>query len=195
MSKNSELLKLKREYSECKRCPLLVKNRTNVVFGVGDADSCKVVIIGEAPGMKEDTFGVPFIGPSGKILNSFLEEINLSREKDVYILNTILCRPPKNRNPKSEELKNCKERLEKQLFILKPKVLITLGNFATRYILNTKEGINKLRGKSYEVRIGGFVVKVVPIQHPAVLLYNGNSSKKRKEFSDDFEIVKKIIFS
>ena len=188
MSKKSELEKLQSQYEACKLCPLLVQNRTNVVFGVGNPDECKVVIIGEAPGFHEDQKKEPFVGKSGKLLNEFLESIGLSR-KEVYITNTILCRPPDNRNPSAEELKNCRPRLEKHIQILDPKVIITLGNFSTQYILDTKVGITKLRGKPVE-RLGR---TVIPMQHPAVLLYYGNSPAKRKEFEEDFALVKQAL--
>lgn len=181
---------LKEEYHNCKRCPVLVETRTQVVFGAGDADSCKLVILGEAPGKVEDEIGVPFVGRSGKLLDEFLESIGVRRE-EVFITNTILCRPPNNRNPASDELSNCRGRLDETLRILSPKVVITLGNFATQYFLETKVGITKLRGKVYEKRGS----KVIPMQHPAVLLYNGNSPAKRKEFEDDFALVKEILDS
>jgi uracil-DNA glycosylase family 4 len=193
MSKTEELAKLKKSYSKCKKCSELVKCRTNVVFGVGNAEGCKVVIIGEAPGANEDLKGEPFVGKSGQLLNGLLAEIGLKRPEDVYITNTILCRPPENRNPSKEELANCKDRLANHLKILDPKVVIALGNFATKYMLNTKEGITKLKGKEYLIDFNGKKITVIPMQHPAVLLYNGNSPKKRAEFLADFKIVEKIL--
>lgn len=193
ITKKEALLKLENEYSTCTRCPLLVENRNRVVFGVGNPDTCKVVIVGEAPGLNEDTQGLPFVGRSGKILDEFLGKIGISRPDDVYITNTVLCRPPKNRNPTSIELQNCRSRLDKHIAILDPKVIISLGNFATQYLLETKEGISKLRGKSVEKEILGKARIVIPIQHPAVLLYSGNSPTKRAEFEHDFGVVKKIL--
>ena len=183
-----QLKTLENQWSSCTKCKELSDYRTNVVFGVGNPNKCKVLIIGEAPGKNEDIKKEPFVGRSGKVLNEFLESINLKRE-EVYITNTILCRPPQNRDPKKDELKNCRPRLEEQIRILKPKVIITLGNFATKYRLETKEGITKIRGKVYEK----LNTKIVPMQHPAVLLYNGNSPKKRAEFQEDFNKVKEII--
>lgn len=187
-SKTEQLRQLEKAYHNCTRCPLLVKNRTQVVFGVGDPNKCKVVIIGEAPGKQEDMQGEPFVGKSGQLLNEFLEHIGLTR-KEVYITNTILCRPPHNRNPSSEELCNCRNRLNHHITILDPKVIITLGNFATQYLLETKQGITKLRGKP--VHTHGRTI--IPMQHPAVLLYHGNSPEKRKEFEDDFAAVQNIL--
>jgi len=188
MTKTELLAKLKEEYSQCERCPELLKSRTQVVFGVGDPEKCKVVIIGEAPGAREDELGEPFVGKSGQLLNQFLKKINLTRE-EVYITNTVLCRPPDNRNPKADELKNCRDRLNKHIEILKPKVVITLGNFATRYLLETKEGITTMRGRVHNKN----GMHIIPMQHPAVLLYNGMAPAKVKEFDDDFNLVKGII--
>ncbi|MBT3262694.1 uracil-DNA glycosylase [Candidatus Woesearchaeota archaeon] len=179
---------LKKKYSNCKQCPELVKNRSSVVFGSKHMNACKVLIIGEAPGKKEDESEIPFVGRSGEILNGFLKEIGLTRE-DVFITNTILCRPPGNRNPKVLELKNCKTRLNECIKLVNPEVVITLGNFSTQYLLETKEGITKLRGKIYEKE--GY--KILPMLHPANLLYNGMSEKLIKQFRSDFKKVKKLI--
>ncbi|MFW6014601.1 MAG: uracil-DNA glycosylase, partial [Candidatus Nanoarchaeia archaeon] len=179
---------LKENYNNCALCPALKENRTNVVFGVGNPEKAKIVIIGEAPGKMEDLKNEPFVGRSGQVLTSLLNEIGLSRE-EVYITNTILCRPPNNRNPNKGELDNCRPRLDKQLEILNPKVVITLGNFATKYMLQTKEGITSIHGQIFEKDN----MKIVPMFHPAVLLYNGNSPEKRKELLNDFMVVKDLI--
>jgi uracil-DNA glycosylase len=185
---------LERTYKKCTKCSELVANRKNVVFGTGIKNP-KVVIIGEAPGANEDLKNEPFVGRSGKILDFYLNSIGLSRTEDAYITNTILCRPPKNRNPSSIELSNCRLRLEAQLKILSPKVIVTLGNFATKYILKTKEGITCLRGIPKEISHLGFPVKVLPMQHPAVLLYNGNSPEKKAEFEHDFNVLKELLLT
>jgi len=183
-----ELKVLENAYHNCQRCPVLVENRSRVVFGVGNPETCKLVIIGEAPGKQEDSQGEPFVGRSGKILDELLDSINLKRD-EVFITNTILCRPPNNRNPSTDELSNCRSRLNETVKILNPKVVITLGNFATQYMLETKVGITKLRGKIYEKH----GMKIIPMQHPAVLLYSGNNPEKRKEMEDDFLLVKKVM--
>jgi len=188
MEKSNKLNELKDNYKDCPKCNELCSNRTNIVFGVGDPDKCKVVIIGEAPGMNEDLKNEPFVGRSGQILNSLLADIGLSRD-EVYITNTILCRPPDNRNPNSEELQNCRPRLDEHIKLLNPKVVITLGNFSTKYMLNTKDGITSVHGKPVEIE----GVKIIPMYHPAVLLYSGNNPEKRKELLDDFIIVKDIL--
>ena len=185
---NSPLLTLKNEYSNCQRCPELVNYRTQVVFGSKHMNHAKIMIIGEAPGAKEDELGEPFVGKSGQLLTMFLKEINLTRD-DVFITNTILCRPPNNRNPAANELNNCRSRLDLTIKIIKPKVIITLGNFATKYILNTKEGITTLQGK---------VVKkdnltIVPMSHPATLLYSGMNPDKMNQFREYFKTVKDLL--
>lgn len=185
-----ELNVLKEEYSNCSKCSELVDYRSQVVFGSKHMNKCPVMIIGEAPGKVEDEKGEPFVGRSGQILNQFLEGIGLTRD-DVFITNTILCRPPENRNPKTEELVNCRGRLDKTIEILDPKVIITLGNFATKYLLETKEGITKVRGKVYEKNGRN----VVPMAHPAVVLYNGGSEAIMTQFRADFMVVKGLLGS
>ena len=187
MDKEEQLKKLKEEYKDCCKCSELCKNRHNIVFGGGKVTS-KIMIIGEAPGSKEDLENIPFIGKSGQILNSLLLDVGISRE-EIYITNTVLCRPPNNRDPNKDELENCRKRLDEQIKIINPNVIITLGNFATKYILNTTEGITKLKGKVYDINNR----KVVPMFHPAVLLYNGNNPEKRKELLDDFKPVKELL--
>ena len=189
-NKKEQLAHLQKQYHDCSRCPALCANRTQVVFGVGNPDACKIVIIGEAPGKREDELGEPFVGRSGQVLDSLLVDIGVARE-EAYITNTILCRPPENRNPSPEELANCRARLEEHIRILDPKVVITLGNFATKYMLETKKGITELRGK---VHTKGFM-KIVPMFHPAVLLYSGNSPEKRAEMLKDFKVVQEILGS
>ena len=183
-----ELNQLKDDYSDCSLCSDLVQSRSRVVFGSKHMKQCPIMIIGEAPGKKEDELGEPFIGRSGEILNKLLGEIGLTRG-EVFITNTILCKPKDNRNPKSEELKNCSNRLNKTIELINPKVIITLGNFSTKYILETDEGITKLRGKIYE-KDGR---KILPLPHPATLLYAGMSNILMEQFRDDFKILKSMI--
>lgn len=187
-TKSKALEELKKEYADCIRCSELCSNRTNIVFGVGDPDACKVVIIGEAPGKNEDIQNEPFVGRSGQVLNSLLADIGLKRS-EVYIMNTVMCRPPENRDPTREELANCRERLDKHIKLLAPRVVVTLGNFSTKYMLDTKEGITGLRGKT--VQKDGMTI--VPMFHPATLLYSGNNPAKRQQLLDDFIVVQKLI--
>jgi uracil-DNA glycosylase family 4 len=153
----------------CERCPQLVATRTQVVFGAGNANA-DLMFIGEAPGRDEDAQGVPFVGRSGKLLTSLLEGIGLARE-DVFIANVLKCRPPDNRNPAPGEIANCREYLERQLELIEPKVVCTLGNFSTKLIRDSPEGITKLRGTPEVVQIGPRRVRLLPLLHPAAALY------------------------
>ena len=145
-----DLDQLRKEYSTCTKCPALCKSRTKVVFGSGNPQA-KVLFIGEAPGASEDLHGVPFCGASGKILEELLRHIGLTRE-DIFITNTLLCRPQDNRNPAKEEVENCRERLDKLIKTMQPQVIVTIGNFATERIIN-KKGINSLRGKIFPIKL------------------------------------------
>jgi len=152
----------------CPRCPLAA-TRTQVVFGVG-APHADLVFVGEAPGREEDLRGEPFVGRSGQLLDRLvLEEMGLTRE-GFYILNTVKCRPPDNRDPRPLEIEACNPWLEAQLDLIQPKVVVTLGNFATKLLLNTTEGITKLRGRTYPFRNGSVLV---PTFHPAAVLRGG----------------------
>ncbi len=179
---------LSEEYRSCDRCSELASTRTQVVFGSQHLQPCSVMIIGEAPGKNEDETGEPFIGRSGELLNGLLKDIGLERS-DVFITNTILCRPPGNRNPKKEELTQCRTRLDQTIALIDPTVIITLGNFATQYMLDTKEGITKLRGKVYEQQGRS----IIPMPHPATLLYNGLSEELFSLFRRDFQLVKGLL--
>lgn len=178
---------LKLEFERCRKCSELA-SRTQIVFGSGNL-SAKVLFIGEAPGASEDKQGVPFCGMAGKILNQLLEEVGLVRE-DVFITNTLLCRPPNNRNPSKDEMDNCSNRLDKLIELLDPKVIVTLGNFSTKRILG-KSGITSLRGKVFDWNGR----KVVPVVHPAAYLYSGRSSEVFGKMVADLNVVVKEINS
>jgi len=155
------------EASTCTRCALAA-GRTNVVFGMGDPTS-DLMFIGEGPGAEEDKQGLPFVGRSGKLLDQLmLEELGLTRER-VYIANVVKCRPPNNRDPLPEEIDACRPYLEAQLEHIAPKVVVTLGKFAGQLLLQSKEGITRLRGQSYP--FGAAVL--VPTVHPAYVLRGG----------------------
>ena len=161
------LEELAQQASGCTRCPLSA-TRTQVVFSRGDPDA-DLVFIGEAPGRDEDLQGEPFVGRSGQLLDRLVaEEIGLPRER-FYVMNTIMCRPPQNRDPRPEELAACGPWFDQKLELLDPKVIVTLGNFATKRLLETTEGITKLRGRSYEFR----GATLVPTFHPAAVLRGG----------------------
>ena len=162
-----ELAELAREASTCTRCPLHA-TRTQVVFGVGDP-TARLVFVGEAPGRDEDLQGEPFVGKSGQLLDRLvLEEIGLTRDR-FYIANVLKSRPPGNRDPLPAEVEACRPWLEAQLDLIDPKVVVTLGNFASKLLLATEEGITKLRGKSYPYRNG----VLIPTFHPAAVLRGG----------------------
>jgi DNA polymerase len=167
-AKAAELAKLENECRKCKNCSLY-KTATNLVFYDGSPDA-DIVFVGEAPGADEDEQGKPFVGRAGKLLTAAITELGLPREK-VYICNILKHRPPENRQPLPEEIVACTPFLTRQLEILQPKVLITLGNFSTRFILNTEEGITKLRG-NFRVSPAGY--QVMPVLHPAAILRNMN---------------------
>lgn len=155
------------EAATCVRCGL-AETRTQVVFGVGDPHA-DLLFVGEGPGAEEDRLGQPFVGRSGQLLDQLvLEEMGLTRD-GFYIANVVKCRPPDNRDPRPDEIEACRPWLEQQLALVAPRVVVTVGNFATRTLLQTKEGITKLRGRSYPY--GSAVL--VPTFHPAAVLRGG----------------------
>src|SRR3989344_445954 len=177
---------LKTEYSTCTKCSSLCQSRSQVVFGSGNPQ-VQVVLVGEAPGAEEDKQGIPFCGASGKVLDELLQFINLSRD-DIFITNTILCRPENNRPPAKEEVQNCLDRLDQLIGIMQPKVIVTIGNFATERILG-KKGITSLRGKIFELE----GKKIVPVIHPANYLYSGRNPEMFAQMKKDFETICSVI--
>jgi DNA polymerase len=161
------LAELEREALACTRCPLAA-TRTQVVFGVGDPNA-DLMFVGEAPGREEDLKGEPFVGRSGKLLDKLvLEEMGLTRDQ-FYVSNTILCRPPQNRDPRPDEISSCRPYLERRIEIIKPRVIVTLGNFATKLLLDTTDGITKVRGRTYPYGDA----TLVPTYHPSAALQGG----------------------
>jgi len=162
---------LKAVYEEaraCTRCPLH-QTRTTVVFGNGNADA-NLMFIGEAPGANEDRMGLPFVGQAGKLLDKLLAEIGMER-KDVFVVNTLKCRPPDNRDPHPNEIDACNEYLRSQVDLIEPTVICTLGNFSTKLLRADSTGISRLHGRE-EVRIiGPRAVRLYPLYHPAAALY------------------------
>ncbi len=170
----------------CVRCPL-AETRTQVVFGAGDPDA-DLVFVGEGPGAEEDRQGIPFVGRAGGLLTRLIEGIDLTRD-DVYIANVVKCRPPGNRDPLPLEIETCRPYLEAQLDFLAPRVIVTLGNFATKLLLDTKEGITKLRGREFPYR-GGDVV-LIPTLHPAAVLRGGGTPLAQTRA--DFVLAKRAL--
>ena len=164
-----ELQLVAEEAASCVRCAL-AETRTQVVFGVGDPGA-DLLFVGEGPGAEEDRLGQPFVGRSGKLLDQLvLEEMGLTRD-EFYIANVVKCRPPGNRDPLPDEIAACNPWLERQLELIAPKVVVTVGNFATKTLLQTREGITKVRGRAYPFR-GGVLI---PTFHPAAILRGGAS--------------------
>ena len=148
-------------------CPLRA-TRTKLVFGAGNANA-DIMFVGEAPGAQEDKMGLPFVGPAGKLLEQLLGEIGLER-KDVFINNTLMCRPPGNRDPLPEEIEECKPFLIKRIELIEPKVICTLGNYATKLLTGSPRGITKVHGEPQQREIGGRMVTLYPLFHPAAAL-------------------------
>ncbi|MGA2924990.1 MAG: uracil-DNA glycosylase [Solirubrobacteraceae bacterium] len=152
----------------CRRCPLH-QTRTTVVFGSGNADA-ELMFIGEAPGANEDRIGLPFVGQAGKLLDKLLAEIEMTRQ-DVFVVNVLKCRPPDNRDPHPNEIDACSGYLSRQLELIEPAMICTLGNFSTKLLRADSTGITRLHGRE-EVRvIGPRAVRLYPLYHPAAALY------------------------
>ena len=152
----------------CTKCRL-ASGRTQVVFGVGDPNA-DLMFVGEAPGFHEDKEGYPFVGQAGKLLDQLLGGIGLSREQ-VYIANVIKCRPPGNRDPQPDEIEACESHLFRQLELIRPKVVATLGNFATKLLSGKPHGITRVHGRPQETTLRGRPVLLYPLYHPAAALY------------------------
>ena len=172
---------------DCQKCDLY-KTRKNTVFGDGDTNS-DVMIIGEAPGKEEDQAGKPFIGRAGKLLNEFLKSIGLNRDS-IYIVNTIKCRPPENRDPAISEIKACSDYLDQQISIIKPKVLVLLGKIAANRFLNVDKPISDLRLKKFFIE--KYDIPVIVFYHPAYIL---RSPSQKKRVWDDLQFLRGILSS
>ena len=188
MSKKELLDAVAREVIVCVKC-LLWKNRKKAVPGEGNPES-QIVFIGEAPGQSEDTEGKPFVGAAGKFLETLLSEIGLSRD-DVFICNVVKCRPPRNREPMPNEIQTCTPYLDRQIKIIKPKLIVTLGNHSTTYMFSKANlpfnGITQARGKFYKAAILDMQVTIFPTFHPAAALY---SAKYKETLQKDFKLLK-----
>jgi len=172
----------------CTRCPL-AETRTQVVFGVGDPHA-DLMFVGEGPGADEDRIGEPFVGRAGKLLTSLVEGIGLTRD-DVYIANVVKCRPPGNRDPEPDEIEACAPWLDRQLNLIKPRLVVTLGNPATKSLLQTKDGITKLRGKEFAFSRAGHDAVLIPTLHPSYVLRSGG--KTLAESRADFVQIKRTL--
>lgn len=166
-SRRDRLVELYKEASDCTRCPLS-ETRTKVVFGSGDADA-DLMFVGEAPGAEEDRQGLPFVGRAGALLTELLDEIGLSR-KEVWITNVVRCRPPGNRDPQPLEVESCQPYMYGQIELIRPRVIGTLGNFATRLLTGSRTPISRVRGTPQVHSLAGRAVFLMPLFHPAAAL-------------------------
>jgi DNA polymerase len=164
----TELEAFARQVAGCTRCRL-AQGRTQVVFGVGDPHA-DLMFVGEAPGFHEDKQGYPFVGQAGKLLDTLLAGIGLERG-NVYIANVLKCRPPGNRDPAPDEIQACEGHLFRQVELIGPRVVATLGNFATKLLSGKPTGITRVHGVEQEVTLGGSRVMLYPLYHPAAALY------------------------
>lgn len=172
MDMYEELEKVKKECTNCQKCSL-AKTRTQTVFSDGKPNN-KLMLVGEAPGFYEDQKGLPFVGKAGQLLDKIFASVGLSRQEHVYICNTIKCRPPDNRDPLPEEKEACKNYLDIQIKILKPKIILICGKVALASMLNSSTGITKVRGQWFD---GPYGAKMMPIFHPSYLLRNESREK------------------
>ena len=181
----SSFATLRTEALACTQCGL-ASTRTQVVFGTGD-EHARLMFVGEGPGADEDRTGEPFVGRAGKLLTALIEGIGLTRA-EVYIANVVKCRPPGNRDPLPIEIESCRPFLEAQLAFIQPKVVVTLGNLATKLLLDTKVGITKLRGQSHAFRAGAVVI---PVLHPSAVLRNGGTALAQARA--DFVMIRRTL--
>lgn len=177
-----DLRALGEHIGDCHRCPL-GSTRTQVVFGSGDPDA-DLMFVGEAPGRNEDLEGVPFVGAAGRFLDELLESIGLERSQ-VYIANVVKCRPPGNRDPLPLEIETCTPFLRRQIELIAPRVVATLGRFSAHWLLDTEVPISALRGRLYHVGD----IRVVPVFHPAAALYDAS---KRDVLFEDFKRLRAV---
>lgn len=178
---NETLETIRIDLGDCRRCKLS-NSRKNIVFGKGDPRA-RLVFVGEGPGFEEDASGEPFIGAAGRLLTKIIQAIKLTREQ-VYICNIIKCRPPGNRNPEPDEIERCFPFLKRQIAVIKPDFICTLGTFASQTLLETKKPISRLRGRFYDF----MGIKLIPTYHPAYLLRNPD--KKRDVWEDMKKLMK-----
>ena len=177
------------EVAGCTKCRL-AEGRTQVVFGVGDP-SADLMFVGEAPGFHEDQQGKPFVGQAGKLLDKLLAGIGLARDQ-VYVANVLKCRPPGNRDPQPDEIEACEGHLFRQISMIEPKVVATLGNFATKLLSGRPLGITRVHGQEQEVTLGSRRVLLYPIYHPAAALY---TPAMLKVLESDFARIPQLLDS
>ncbi len=185
--RRERLVGLYEEVKACTRCPLH-ETRGRAVFGAGDADA-EVMFVGEAPGAEEDRQGLPFVGRAGQLLNQMLEEIGMARE-DVFIANVLKSRPPGNRDPQPGEIEACKPYLFEQVRLIEPRVVCTLGNFATKLLSGNPAGITRVRGTPQVHELGGCAVFLLPLFHPAAAL---RTPAVKETLRADFDLLPRLL--
>jgi DNA polymerase len=186
--RRAELTAVYRQARSCTRCPELARTRRQVVFGSGNADA-DLMFVGEAPGAREDEQGIPFVGAAGKLLGELLADVGLTRE-DVFVANVLKCRPPGNRDPLPAEIENCSDYLMRQVELIEPRVICTLGNFATKLLTRSQRGITSVHGRPQVHELGGKAVRVFPIYHPAAALRSTNTLAELRE---DFQRLPALL--
>jgi DNA polymerase len=185
--RREDLIALYKEVRACTRCPLH-ETRTQAVFGNGNADA-DLMFVGEAPGMHEDQQGIPFVGRAGQLLDELLLEVGLSRA-EAFVCNVLKSRPPGNRDPQPDEILACRPYLDRQVELIEPRVICTLGNFATKLLTRSQRGITSVRGRPQEHQIGGRPVRIYPIFHPAAAL---RTPKVKEQLRADFSRLPALL--
>jgi DNA polymerase len=184
ISSHDQLVAIRNDIGDCSRCKLHKLGRTQIVFGVGNPNA-DLMFVGEAPGQDEDIQGFPFVGRAGQLLTKIIEAIDLKRE-DVYIANVLKCRPPNNRNPEPDEVASCHPFLLRQIEAVRPRVIVALGSFAAKTLLQTEESISRLRGRVYKYG----QAQLVATYHPAYLL---RSPDKKRDTWEDMKRVRELL--
>ena len=200
MTKQQMLNDLKQECENCRVCEI-GKDRTNLVFGIGNPDTAKIVFIGEAPGEQEDKEGIPFVGKAGQFLDEYLKKAGIDREKDLYIINTLKCRPftiknqktgiKSNRPPMREEKQACEKFMLRQIEIINPKLVVLCGNNALKSLCGSKYTVTKTHGKLANLEYKGR--KAIAIYHPSYLVSYAHSEEKNKEFLEDLIYINQLL--
>ncbi len=187
LTRAQELAAFAADVSTCTNCRL-AQGRTQVVFGVGDPDA-NLMFVGEAPGFHEDKQGYPFVGQAGKLLDKLLGGIELTREQ-VFVANVLKCRPPGNRDPMPDEIEACESHLFRQISLIEPRLIATLGNFATKLLSGQQHGITRVHGRPQQTELGGRSVTLYPLYHPAAALY---TPAMLKTLEEDFARIPSLI--
>ena len=186
--RRQKLIEMYHEVGACRACPL-GSMRANPVFGMGNADA-DLMFVGEAPGAEEDRQGLPFVGRAGKLLDELFAEIGMTRAEHAFIANILKCRPPGNRDPQPEEIESCRPYLERQIQLIEPRVICTLGNFSTKLLTRRQDGITRVHGRPQDHVIAGLPIRIYPIYHPAAGL---RSTAMLETLREDFNQLPELL--